>query len=167
MKKYLFVYASSILLAIQLFGCTAEGLFPNCGNGQLDLALGEECDGNQFPTTSFSCELHGYNEGYLLCSGNCEYDFSQCEGFRTCDPVSNFGCSSGQSCYYFPRSVHTNCATTGGVELGLSCSVSPNCREKMVCIEKKCRKVCAAEETCGNGKMCVVNPTEPYGYCPY
>jgi len=167
MKKYLFVRVVTTLLTFQVFGCTAEGLFPNCGNGQLELALGEECDGNQFPTSSFSCELHGFNEGYLLCSSSCEFDFSQCEGVGTCDPVANSGCSGGNACYFFPRSVRTNCVSVGAVELGLSCSLSSSCAPKLICIDYKCRNICAADEQCSNGEACIAAPGHPYGYCPY
>ena len=50
---------------------------PQCGNGVLDLASGEQCDGTNL--NGNTCETHGYTNGTLACSPtSCLFDLSKC-----------------------------------------------------------------------------------------
>lgn len=48
-----------------------------CGNGQID--PGEQCDGqNQGGETCMAFTMGACTGGYLICTGNCTFDISQC-----------------------------------------------------------------------------------------
>lgn len=68
---------------LDLSGCTAPS---TCGDGQVDPAQGEACDGNDLGSFS-TCAALGYAGGTLACASNCTLDTSDC---TTCgDGVRN------------------------------------------------------------------------------
>jgi len=73
-------------------GCTGTPTL--CGNGKIDAAAGEECDGTLLG--GFTCVGKGYASGTLGCTTQCKHDTSKCvavsfcgngviEGQETCD----------------------------------------------------------------------------------
>ncbi len=49
-----------------------------CGDGVIQPAFGEECDGTDFLPAGVNCGFLGYKQGPLECSPDCGLDFSQC-----------------------------------------------------------------------------------------
>ena len=75
-----------------------------CGNGMVDPALGEVCDGGDLGTESCA-SLFGSDMGSLDCTGACTYDTSACDGTF---PTSYWACGvePGSSCLQNPEDCH-------------------------------------------------------------
>ncbi len=57
--------------------CAAAGY---CGDGNIDTAFGEVCDGASLPSEE-TCASNGYyGSSPLVCGGDCQLDFSPCQG---------------------------------------------------------------------------------------
>ena len=59
--------------------------YPVCGNNIVE--LGEECDGNNL--SQKTCQDLGYRNGFLSCSNECEFNFSQCQN-QICAPSDDY-----------------------------------------------------------------------------
>ena len=73
-------------------GCMAP---PNCGNGVIEPALGEDCEGSNLGAADCdSATMGAFPSGALGCTGGCVFDLSGCydcgngtvEGVEVCDP---------------------------------------------------------------------------------
>ncbi|MBU1240661.1 hypothetical protein KKF84_16445 [Myxococcota bacterium] len=63
---------------LSLNQCAANG---SCGDGVIQIAFGEECDGEILGDT---CATLGFGAGELSCSDQCRFDVSQCTGTAFC-----------------------------------------------------------------------------------
>ncbi|MBU1221391.1 hypothetical protein KKF34_15285 [Myxococcota bacterium] len=73
---------SLILFMILSFaGCEDSAKINLCGNGELN--DGEDCDGDRFRINPY-CSHRGYSSGMVLCTSDCKYDYSECEGYSSC-----------------------------------------------------------------------------------
>ncbi len=71
---------------------------PKCGDGKVDAALGEVCDGINLDQKTCKSVGSSYYAGVLMCSPDCKsFDTSKCE---ECDPFDSqaHGCEAGKMC---------------------------------------------------------------------
>jgi len=74
-----FGLAAGLCLAFGLTACSDDDSGGPCGNGQIDTAEGEVCDGADLGGAS--CLSRGFTGGTLTCSATCDdYDDSACTG---------------------------------------------------------------------------------------
>jgi hypothetical protein len=60
---------------------TSACVGPRCGDGVLDAADGEQCDGAAFPSSVTGCKSLGfYDDGPVTCTLQCRYDVHACTG---------------------------------------------------------------------------------------
>ncbi len=60
-------------------GCEAAG---RCGDGEIQMTYGEECDGDELGAQT--CETLGYYGGALACDAGCRFAFTACEAAGRC-----------------------------------------------------------------------------------
>ncbi len=94
---------------------TPEACHGSCGNGAIDPALPEDCDGADFGGVTCA-SLFGSEMGSLGCTASCGLDTSACEGVF---PVSYFECGVdlGSACLDIPEACHAEAGAgtcTGG-----------------------------------------------------
>ncbi len=71
-----FGLAAGLCLALGVTACSDDDSTDPCGNGVIDTAEGEVCDGSELGGAS--CNSLGYSSGVLTCSDECTYDESTC-----------------------------------------------------------------------------------------
>lgn len=101
--KY-FGLAAGMCLAFGMTACGDDDSGSLCGNGQIDIIEGEDCDGADLGGASCGSLYQGAT-GTLACSATCEYDDSACNndcGNGTVDAASGEACDGtnldGETC---------------------------------------------------------------------
>ena len=108
-----------------------------CGDGSVDVADGEECDGANL--IGNTCQSLGFSGGTLACDANCRYDLSGCTAV-----CGNGYVEVGEGCDDGNQANGDGCDASCAVEVGWTCVAdSPSL----------CTTVCGDDVTVG-GEAC-------------
>jgi hypothetical protein len=128
-----------------------------CGDGNAELAGGEECDG--LDLAGQSCAGIGFLGGTLACAADCSLDSAAC---TQCDVFAQ-NCPVGQACYGSLED--TVCAPAGALAEGQSCGSLSDCALGGVCVNTlagpQCSTFCDTLDAvpgCAAEKSCIAVP---------
>lgn len=134
-----------------LIGCEVDnpnGNGATCGNGNLDLTIGEQCDAPASEDCNEDCTLPNCGDANLDPLEQCD-DGNQAPG-DGCSSGCRVECASDVDCSALDRRVCTNGACVPG------CDADEDCNEGTVCNfdDKFCVTACAADSDCPIQSIC-------------
>jgi len=120
---------------------------PICGDGAVDSAHGEECDGTDLNGTS--CTSLGAVGGVLRCDEACRFDLSDCTAM-----CGNGRVEEGEACDDGGTSAGDGCSSACALEEGFDCTTTnptvctPNCGDGLIVGAETCDGALLGGRTC-------------------
>ena len=127
-----------VMFSIQLPACDQE---PYCGDWEMDIDLGEQCDTNDFGGQN--CVTFDFSGGKLYCQSNCTVDTNSCHNCDM-DPCSGENCSGHGRCIVSGCSATCQCDSGYVLESGDECVQDTSCTPDF--------SPCSTDEECCSGR---------------